>query len=97
MPQAIVIKGKFEGGQLVLTQGIAAEVAEGNLNPVHYLARHFNGDWGDLCADDKAENEFSLKHGYRLLSSYEKTPVGKIWIITEADRSATTILFPSEY
>ena len=65
-------------------------------NPAPYLARHLAGDWGDLCEEDKAENELSLKEGFRLLSAYE-TEIGKIWIITEADRSVTTILFPSEY
>lgn len=59
--------------------------------------RHLKGDWGDLCAEDKAENELSLKEGLRLFSAYEKEGMPKIWIITEADRSATTILFPEEY
>ena len=60
------------------------------------LSIHLNGDWGDLCEDDKEENAFSLKHGYRLLSAYN-TPHGQLWIITEADRSATTFLLPEEY
>jgi len=60
------------------------------------LARHANGDWGDLEDQDKRENELSLKQGYRLLSAYHEGD-WKIWIITEADSSATTILFPEEY
>ncbi len=56
------------------------------------------GDWGDLSDDDMAENEFSLKEGFRLLSSYQLPDTGeKIWIITEADRSITTLLLPEEY
>jgi hypothetical protein len=60
------------------------------------LARHRSGDWGELDPHDRRENELSLKHGWRLLSSY---PVGEkiIWVITEADRTYTTILLPEEY
>jgi hypothetical protein len=61
------------------------------------LQRHIRGGWGDLDKEDKQENELSLKEGYRLLSAYEREGLPKIWIITEADRSATTILFPEEY
>ena len=60
------------------------------------LARHAEGDWGDLCEEDKRENELSLREGFRLLSAY-KNDEHKIWIITEADRSITTALFPEEY
>ena len=61
-----------------------------------YLSRHVCGDWGEICADDKAENQLSIKQGFRILSAY--TIAGElVWIITEADRSATTLLFPSEY
>jgi len=61
------------------------------------LKRHASGDWGDLCEEDKQENELSLKQGLRLFSAYESPDLPRIWIITEADRSATTILFPGEY
>ena len=61
------------------------------------LARHAKGDWGDLCEEDKEENELALKEGNRIFSAYEHPGLPKIWIITEADRSATTILFPEEY
>lgn len=60
------------------------------------LARHAEGEWGDLCEEDKKENELSLREGFRLFSSY-KNDEHKIWIITEADRSVTTVLFPEEY
>jgi hypothetical protein len=61
------------------------------------LRRHIRGDWGNLGKEDKQENELSLKEGYRLFSAYESVGLLKIWIITEADRSATTVLFPEEY
>jgi hypothetical protein len=69
---------------------------EAGEDPVRYLARHSSGDWGNLDAYDRRENELSLRHGWRVVSSYS---VGEmtIWVITEADRFATTILLPEEY
>lgn len=61
------------------------------------LNRHLRGDWGDLCDEDKAENEFSLTKGFRLFSVYHTAEGTKFYIITEADRSVTTILLPSDY
>lgn len=61
------------------------------------LGRHQSGDWGDLSAEDIKENEFSVKEGFRLLSAYKLETGVKVWVITEADRSVTTILLPSEY
>ncbi len=61
------------------------------------LKRHSRGDWGNIDDDDNKENELSLTAGFRLLSVYEAGGLPKIWIITEADRSATTILFPDDY
>lgn len=86
---------KFNPGYIVATPGALA-LAEKDINLLVHLQRHLNGDWGDICEDDKAENEFSLKHGFRLLSAYD-TPHGQLWIITEADCSATTFLLPEEY
>ena len=86
---------KFQPGRIVATPG-ALSLAESGLNLLSYLQRHLNGDWGDLDAEDQAENAFSLQHGYRLLSAYQ-IPQGKLWIITEADRSATTFRQPEEY
>jgi len=65
-------------------------------HPFEYLARHATGDWGGLCAFDRRQNEIALREGYRVLSSYEMT-ARRVWIITEADRSVTTILLPQEY
>ena len=65
--------------------------------PDTFLARHANGDWGELSESDREANEYALKHGLRVLSAYTLSSGEKIWIITEADRSRTTILLPSEY
>ena len=61
------------------------------------LNRHALCDWGNLCPQDKQGNDMSLKNGFRLVSAYESPNLPKIWIITEGDRSVTTILFPDEY
>jgi len=90
---------KFKLGQIVMTRGVNDLVAEdeGFAKFVwDSLKRHAMGDWGDLDEEDKKENEFSLDKHLRILSAYKKDK-WKIWIITEADRRATTILFPSEY
>jgi len=87
-------------GRLLMTRGVNDLVAEDEAFTkfvMGSLTRHQSGDWGDLTDEDKQENELSLKVGYRLLSAYESEGLPKIWIITEADRSATTILFPVEY
>ena len=64
---------------------------------IRSLVRHTKGDWGDLCEEDRRENESSLERGFRLMSVYKSEHLPTIWIITEADRSVTTILFPEEY
>jgi hypothetical protein len=88
---------KFPFGEVVATQGAAAALQQAGEHPFLYLQRHADGDWGELDADDVAENEFSLVNVFRLLSAYTFKGGTRIWIITEADRSATTILLPSEY
>ena len=85
----------FKQGQIVATPG-ALSLQDQGVNLLTYLHRHLSGDWGDLDDEDKAENDFSVKNGFRILSSYN-TPSGRLWIITEADRSVTTFLLPSEY
>ena len=87
-------------GRLLMTRGVNDLVAENEAFAkfvMSSLTRHRRGDWGNLTDEDKQENELSIKDGYRLLSAYEAEGLPKIWIITEADRSATTILFPDEY
>jgi hypothetical protein len=61
------------------------------------IARHMSGDWGEVCEDDRKENELSLREGFRLMSIYRAKDGTKFWVITEWDRSATTILLPEDY
>jgi len=88
--------GHLPLGKVVATPGALRLLLESGEHPFDYLARHATGDWGDLCEHDRRENERSLRHGWRVLSSYA---VGEecVWVITEADRSITTILLPEEY
>jgi hypothetical protein len=85
---------RFPLGRMVATPG-ALEA----LDPAQLLAiirRHAAGDWGDLDAEDCAANAAALRHGTRLLSAYALLGA-RVWVITEADRSATTVLLPEEY
>jgi hypothetical protein len=66
-------------------------------HPFLFLARHARGDWGELCPADMRANDRALREGDRLLSAYKTSTGERLWVITEADRSATTILLPSEY
>jgi len=59
----------FPAGQIVATPGALTLLEQANKSPLEFLSRHFRGDWGDLCQDDRAENELSLKYGFRLMSS----------------------------
>ena len=88
---------KFSLGQLVATPGALEALKDADVGFWPYIRRHLEGDWGDICPEDAAENELSLKEGFRLLSAYTLLSGDRIWIITEADRSATTILLPEEY
>jgi hypothetical protein len=83
-------------GRVVATPGTLKLLSEIGAHPFDLLARHAMGDWGDLCAFDRRQNEIALRDGYRVFSAYQ---VGRecVWIITEADRSVTTILLPEEY
>jgi hypothetical protein len=88
---------KFPVGQIVATPGAVAALQESGEEATPYLRRHNGGDWGELDVHDLRENQLSLQRGFRLLSAYTLRSGTKIWIITEADRSSTTILIPDEY
>jgi len=92
---------KFKLGQLVMTRSINDTVAEDlkfSKFILDCLRRHAAGDWGELSEDDKKENEFSVDKYLRLFSSYNIGNNGsKVWVITEADRSITTVLYPEDY
>ncbi len=87
----------FSLGSVVMTQGVTAMIEENiGINLLIYLQRHQNGDWGNVCIEDKITNDEATKTGERVLSEYQLCGE-RIWIITEHDRSVTTILFPHEY
>jgi len=88
---------KFPLGRTVATPGALAALEEAGESPGTFIKRHVTGDWGELDEHDRQENEISVDQGFRLLSSYTLSDGTRIWIITEADRSATTLLLPSEY
>jgi hypothetical protein len=93
--KGVSMPAKFALGRTVITPA-----ARDSLNAEDVQAavqRHVNGDWGDVCDADRQENEFSLTKRLRLFSVYHDRNSVKFWIITDADRSATTILLPSDY
>jgi hypothetical protein len=87
----------FELGQIVATPGALAALKKAGQQPGEFLTRHVNREWGDLSDEDRKENDYSLEHGFRVFSSYRSNAGDKLWVITEADRSATTLLLPEEY
>ena len=88
---------KFQMGSLTAAPGALEALQEAGQSPLEFLRRHAAGDWGDVSAEDKALNDQAILDGDRLLSAYRTTKGTKLWIITEADRSVTTILLPDEY
>ncbi|MDQ3749997.1 MAG: hypothetical protein M3367_13460 [Acidobacteriota bacterium] len=87
----------FPLGQIFLTIGAREALEESNQTVNEFLAKHSMGDWGIVCAEDKEENQLSVREGFRILSAYNTSKGEKLWIITEADRSSTTCLLASEY
>ena len=88
-------EAKFPLGQLVITTPASEALSPEDV--AHALARHSRGDWGDVVEDDRAANEAGLADGYRLFSVYHDRHGVGFWVITEADRSATTVLLPDDY
>ena len=97
----------FNPGQVLCTPGaknqletLAGANADWQDLAATLISRHLSGDWSELCAEDQEQNRLALDEGLRIMSVYalrEDNPERKIWIITEADRSATTLLMPEEY
>lgn len=85
----------FPLGNMYATPGVIREVSPEEIRTS--LERHTNGDWGDLCEHDWRANDLAIENDARLLSAYQTGAGRKFWIITEADRSVTTILLPEEY
>ncbi len=86
---------KFSTGRLLSTPGALAKVSPEEMFAA--LSRHVQGDWGTVDEHDRKENELSLRQGFRLVSVYHTQTRVKFWIITEADRTSTTVLLPEEY
>ncbi len=83
-------------GHVYATPGALALLAEAGIAATELLSRHASGDWGDIPAEDAAENRRSIEQGFRVMSSYD-IDGQRVWLITEADRRSTTLLLPSEY
>jgi hypothetical protein len=91
-------QARFSLGRVVATPGALEALAEAGQSAIEFIRRHQAGDWGDcLPEEDKRENEFSVDKELRIYSAYHTARGVKLWIITEADRSVTTVLLPSEY
>ena len=97
------VKPKFDLGQIVATQGALAVLKDSNQSALPFLLKHQSADWGEVCEDDKKLNDEAIAHEgdadqqQRVLSAYRTAKNEKLWIITEWDRSVTTILLPDEY
>jgi hypothetical protein len=88
---------RFPLGRVVATPGALAALEKAEQLPAEFLDRHVNGDWGEVPDADKQENELSVEQGLRILSAYTTSAGDKLWILTEADRSATILMLPEEY
>lgn len=86
----------FPLGRLVATPGALEAIGRSPVTVFALLQRHSRGDWGDVDADDQRANDRAVNGEERILSAYQLVS-GRVWIITEADRSATTLLLPDEY
>lgn len=87
---------KFSPGSIVITPGAEALIQKDGEKLAELLTRHLNGDWGDMVASDKALNDDAITSGDRIMSAYV-IDGEKVWVITESDRSVTTVLLPDEY
>ena len=88
---------KLKLGQIVVTPGATQALDEANQVPFEFLLRHSSCNWGEVGSEDWQENDLSVRKGFRVLSAYTLSTGKKIWLTTEPDRSATTILLPDEY
>ena len=95
MSATAVSAAKFQLGQIVATPNALDRLTQDDIRSG--IIRHQSGDWGDLDADDRKENDLALERGNRLLSAYQASNGVKFWIITEADKSSTTVLLPEDY
>lgn len=90
------LQPKYQLGAVFATPGAIELLEAAGTSPADILLRHLSCDWGDLCESDRKTNDRALVEGERLFSAYQ-TSEGRVWVITEADRSVTTLLLPEEY
>lgn len=88
---------KFPLGQIVATPGALEALEESGQTPDYFLKRHAQGDWGEVDGEDRQLNDQALVDGSRILSAFTTLKNKRLWVITEADRSSTCILLPSDY
>lgn len=88
---------RFPLGKILATPGALKALSDSGQAPLDFLSRHARCDWGDVCLEDRAANDRALEDGERLLSAYRTNEGARLWVITEWDRSVTTILLPEEY
>ncbi len=88
---------RFALGQTVATRGALEAMTAAGENPSRCISRHVSGDWGDICDEDRQLNDQAVVEGARILSAYTLRNGIRIWVITDADRSSTTVLLPAEY
>lgn len=93
---ALALKPLFPLGMVVATPGALDLLDRNGINATTYLMRHQRGDFGTVCPSDRQENLLAVDHGLRILSAYD-IEKERLWIITEADRTSTTLLLPAEY
>lgn len=110
-PAKPLAKRKFTTRRVVITPGAAALLAKHNIDPLELVDRHLCGDWGDCDSDDQSLNDFAVTNGLRVMSYFRVAPwveqtklnaqdraeLPTVWIITEANRSVTTVMLPTEY
>lgn len=88
---------RFRLGRLLMTRGALQALEVADDDPFAYFGRHASGDWGEVDEEDERSNDLAVEQGRRILSAYRTSQGERIWLITEADRSVTTILLPEEY
>lgn len=95
----MIVNGKatFSLGQIVATPGALDLLRESGESPALFVNRHVQGDFGEMCDEDRALNNEAIANGSRILSAYKTAKGERIWVITEADRSSTCLLRPDEY
>jgi hypothetical protein len=97
LPSLQHARPRFQLGRIFATPAATEAINDANVPFISLLTRHVCGDWGDLAESDRQQNELSVDAGLRILSSYVLPNRQTVWLITEWDRSATTILLPGDY